>query len=110
MATDLEQLAIMRLRTAAESSERLFKAPLIMTTSGGKDSTVCLHLAEKAGINFEIMHNHTTIDAPETVRFVRSEFKRFEEKGIKCTINYPYYKGERPCGSLSHKSSCLPRD
>lgn len=85
----------MRLRTAAESSERLFKAPLMITISGGKDSSVCLRLAERAGINFEITHNHTTIDAPETVRFVRSEFKRFEEKGIKCTINYPYYKGER---------------
>lgn len=95
MGTDLEQLAIMRLRTAAESSERLFKAPLVVTTSGGKDSAVCLRLAEKAGINFEVMHSHTTIDAPETVYFIRREFKRLEDKGIKCTINYPHYKGER---------------
>ena len=64
-----------------------YKKPLVVTTSGGKDSSVCVALAERAGIPFEVMHNHTTVDAPETVYFVRSEFKRLEEKGINCTIN-----------------------
>jgi phosphoadenosine phosphosulfate reductase len=41
------------------------------------------------------MHSHTTADAPETVRFVRSEAKRFEDLGIKYTINMPTYKGKR---------------
>ena len=41
------------------------------------------------------MHNHTTADAPETVRFVRSEFKRLEELGYQCTLNMPTYKGKR---------------
>lgn len=66
---------------------------MIVTDSGGKDSSVCKHLAEKAGIPFEVMHNHTTADAPETVYFVRSEAKRLENKGIKYNINYPTYKG-----------------
>ena len=72
-----------------------YKKPLVVTTSGGKDSSVCVALAERAGIPFEVMHNHTTVDAPETVYFVRAEFKRLEEKGINCIINYPHYKGER---------------
>ena len=59
MDMDLEQKAIMRLREAADTSERFYKAPLIVTTSGGKDSSVCVALAEKAGIDFEVMHNHT---------------------------------------------------
>ena len=71
MDMDLEQKAIMRLREAADTSERFYKAPLIVTTSGGKDSSVCVALAEKAGIDFEVMHNHTTVDAPETVYFIR---------------------------------------
>lgn len=87
MDMDLEQKAIMRLREAADTSERFYKAPLIVTTSGGKDSSVCVALAEKAGIDFEVMHNHTTVDAPETVYFIRHEFKRLEEKGVKCTVN-----------------------
>ena len=63
MDMDLEQKAIMRLREAADTSERFYKAPLIVTTSGGKDSSVCVALAEKAGIDFEVMHNHTTFGA-----------------------------------------------
>ena len=42
-----------------------------------------------------VLHNHTTADAPETVRFVREEFRCLEEKGVKCDISYPVYKGAR---------------
>ena len=92
---DLEQKAIERLQTASEMSLAHYGLPLVVTTSGGKDSSVCVELARRAGIPFEVQHNHTSVDAPETVRFVRSEFKRLEDLGIKCTINYPTYKGER---------------
>lgn len=93
--SDLEQTAIERLKMASKMSLRYYGQPLIVTTSGGKDSGVCVQLAINAGIPFEVQHNHTTADAPETVRFVRSEFKRLEERGIKCTISYPTYKGKR---------------
>lgn len=92
---DLEQKAIERLKTASEMSLANYGLPLVVTTSGGKDSSVCVELARRAGIPFEVQHNHTSVDAPETVRFVRSEFKRLEDLGIKCTINYPTYKGKR---------------
>lgn len=95
MATDKEQTAIARLREASAMSLQVYKQPLVVTTSGGKDSSVCVALAERAGIPFEVMHNHTTADAPETVYFVRNEMRRLELKGIKCTVNYPLYKGKR---------------
>ena len=76
-------------------SEQVYGQPLIVTDSGGKDSSVCKRLAEIAGIKYEVMHNHTTADAPETVFFVREEFKRLEAKGISCTLTKPTYKGER---------------
>lgn len=93
--SDLEQLAIERLRTASDLSLQYYGQPLVVTDSGGKDSSVCKELALRSGIPFEIQHNHTTADAPETVRFVRQEAKRFEELGIKYTINMPTYKGKR---------------
>ena len=93
--SDLESIAIERLKTASEMSLHHYGLPLVITDSGGKDSSVCKELALRAGIPFEIMHNHTTADAPETVRFVRSEAKRFEDLGIKYTINMPTYKGKR---------------
>lgn len=92
---DLEHIAIERLRTASEMSLQYYGQPLVITDSGGKDSSVCKELARRSGIPFEIMHNHTTADAPETVRFVRQEAKRFEDLGIKYTINMPTYKGKR---------------
>ena len=92
---DIEHIAIERLKTASEMSLQYYGLPLVVTDSGGKDSQVCKELAIRAGIPFEIMHNHTTADAPETVRFIRSEAKRFEDMGIKYTINVPMYKGQR---------------
>ncbi len=71
-----------------------YKKPLILTDSGGKDSSVCIHLAKKAGIPFEVTHNHTTADAPETVRFVREQFHELENEGIHCYITPPRYKNK----------------
>lgn len=92
---DLEQLAIERLKAASGMSMMAYQQPLVICISGGKDSGVITELAIRAGIPCEFQHNHTTADAPETVRFVRSEFKRLEEKGYKCTVNMPIYKGQR---------------
>ena len=95
MLSDLEHIAIERLQAASEMSLQHYGLPLVVTDSGGKDSQVCKELALRAGIPFEIQHNHTTADAPETVRFVRQEAKRFDELGVKYTINMPTYKGQR---------------
>lgn len=46
---DKEQKAIDRLRLAAQMSETYYQKPLIVTTSGGKDSDVCI--AGGSGIN-----------------------------------------------------------
>lgn len=92
---DLEHLAIERFQAASDMSLQHYGMPLVITDSGGKDSAVIKELARRAGIPFEVMHNHTTADAPETVRFIRSEAKRFEDMGIKYTINMPMYKGKR---------------
>lgn len=57
--------------------------------SGGKDSSVLTHIAMKAGCPFEVVHNHTTVDAPETVYFIREKFKRLRAAGIKAEIVMP---------------------
>lgn len=84
---DVEQTAIERLKMASDMSLRLYKQPLVITYSGGKDSDVLLHLAGKAGIPYEVLHSLTTADAPETVWHVRDTFRRMEEKGVKCVID-----------------------
>lgn len=84
---DKEQKSIHRLQMYSGVSLRLTGRPLVMTYSGGKDSDLLLHLAQKAGIPFEAQHSLTTADAPETIYHVKDTFRRLEEKGIRCDID-----------------------
>lgn len=77
----------------------------MITYSGGKDSDVLVHLAEVSGIPFEVLHSHTTADAPQTVYHVRDTFKRLEEKGIKCSIDYH----PRPEGGVTTMWNLIPK-
>lgn len=45
--------------------------PYYLCYSGGKDSDAIRILAQLAGVKHECKHNLTTVDAPETVRYVR---------------------------------------
>ena len=89
-----DAIAIARIKRAGEIAQARGMGPLYVGYSGGKDSTVLADLAIRAGIPIEIAHNHTTIDAPETVYFVRGEMTRFEAMGAKCTVYMPRYKGK----------------
>lgn len=92
---DLEQKAIMRLRETSEMSLAYYGQPLIVTISGGKDSDVCLELARRSGIPYEVQHSLTSVDAPQTIYHIRKTFRELELKGIKCRMEYPVYQGKR---------------
>lgn len=47
--------------------------PYYIAYSGGKDSDTILLLAKLAGVRYEAHHNLTTVDAPETVYYVKSQ-------------------------------------
>lgn len=85
------------LKLAADMSMEYYQEPLIITYSGGKDSDVMLQLAiECLEPNmFEVMNSHTTVDAPETVYYIRDKLKELNAKGIKATVKYPRYKDGR---------------
>lgn len=67
MTSEKEQKAISRLK-AFEPSDGYYLA-----YSGGKDSDCIKILAQLAGVKFEAVHNLTTVDAPETVYYVKSQ-------------------------------------
>lgn len=90
---DLEQSAFEALRFASAQSLKLYKQPLVITYSGGKDSDVLLRLAINSGIPFEVSHSLTTADAPETVYHVRKTFRLLEEKGIPAKVDYHVQPG-----------------
>lgn len=49
-----------------------FDKPYYVCYSGGKDSDCIRILMELSGLPFDLVHNHTTMDAPETVRYILS--------------------------------------
>lgn len=85
------------LKLASEMSKEYYHAPLIITYSGGKDSDVLLQLAIEClePSDFEVLNSHTTVDAPETVYYIRDRFKELAEMGIKATVHYPHYPDGR---------------
>lgn len=67
MNKEKEARAIQYLRSFEPEDE-----PYYLCYSGGKDSDVIRILASLAGVRHEIHHNLTTVDAPETVWYVKS--------------------------------------
>lgn len=81
--------AIERIKLASKMAQRYMGAHIYVCISGGKDSSVIQQLVIDSGVEAVFIHNHTTVDAPETVHFVRKEFKRLEKLGYKIKILYP---------------------
>lgn len=67
-----EKQAIERIKTYAPLAYEITGKPFYVAYSGGKDSDAIRILCELAGIEHDLVHNHTTVDAPETVYYVRS--------------------------------------
>lgn len=80
---DYEKQAIEILQTFASDEKYL------IADSGGKDSSVLRHITERANVPFEIVHNLTTVDAPETVYYVRKMQMEYLKRGIAYTIAKP---------------------
>lgn len=66
MNKEKEKRAIGYLKTFEPEDE-----PYWLCYSGGKDSDTVRILGELAGVKCECKHNLTTVDAPETVRYIR---------------------------------------
>ena len=86
------------MRLAADMSKEYYHKPLILTSSGGKDSSVLVQLALEClePNEFEVLNSHTTVDAPETVYFIREEFKRLNDLGVKTTVQISRYPDGTP--------------
>ena len=69
-------IAIERLK-AFEPKEGYYVA-----ISGGKDSDVIVKLCELANVKYDLHHQHTTLDAPQTVYYIRDTYPN-------CKIDYP---------------------
>ena len=73
MNAEKEKQAIQTLRSFQPKNFKTEEPePYYLCYSGGKDSDTILALAKLAGVKFEAVHNLTTVDAPETVRYIKN--------------------------------------
>lgn len=77
---DLVDISIERLK-AFEPKEGYYLA-----FSGGKDSVVCKALCDMAGVKYDAHYSVTSVDPPELVRFIRTEYPevQFEISHWEC--------------------------
>lgn len=68
MNIEKERQALQYLKAFEPKTE-----PYYLCYSGGKDSDTILQLARLADVNFEAVHNLTTVDAPETIQYIKSQ-------------------------------------
>lgn len=80
MDTSKEKRAIQYLKAFEPKTE-----PYYLCYSGGKDSDVIRILAKLANVKHDIVNNHTTVDAPETVRYI----KKVASENDNMKIVYP---------------------
>ena len=69
---DKVKTAIQRIKMFDPIANGWSDKPFYVAYSGGKDSDALRILYELSGVQYELVHNLTTVDAPETVRYVRS--------------------------------------
>jgi phosphoadenosine phosphosulfate reductase len=85
------EISIIRIREFEPMALAVNEAGYYVCVSGGKDSSVIQELCVMAGVKCEFVHNHTSVDNPETVYFIRKEKERLEGLGCTFRIEFPRY-------------------
>jgi phosphoadenosine phosphosulfate reductase len=89
------EIALARIREFEKVAVQINSAGYHVCISGGKDSSVIQELCIMAGVRCEFVHNHTSVDAPETVYFIRQEKARLEAAGHTFRIEIPRFADGR---------------
>ena len=92
---DKVEIALERIRFFEREALAVDPHGYYVCVSGGKDSSAIQQLCVMAGARCEFVHNHTSADHPETVRFVRREQERMREAGYLFRIEIPRFEDGR---------------
>jgi phosphoadenosine phosphosulfate reductase len=92
---DKVEISLTRIKEFETMALQNNSAGYYVCISGGKDSSVIQQLCILASIKCEFVHNHTSVDLPETVYFIRSEKKRLESMGYIFNIEIPRFRDGR---------------
>lgn len=62
-----EEIAIERIKS-------FYSEPYYLGISGGKDSDVVDKLLQRSGVKYERHHQLTTVDAPQTIKYIKQQY------------------------------------
>jgi phosphoadenosine phosphosulfate reductase len=86
---DKVAISLMRIKEFEPMALQNNPAGYYVCISGGKDSSVIQELCIMAGVKCEFAHNHTSVDHPETVYFIRKEGERLKSLGHVFRVEIP---------------------
>jgi phosphoadenosine phosphosulfate reductase len=89
------EISLARIKEFETAALQNNPAGYYVCISGGKDSSVIQELCIMAGVKCEFVHNHTSVDHPETVYFIRREKERMEDLGRIFRVEIPRFKDGR---------------
>ena len=78
---DKVELALERIKQFSSNANQFSPRGYHVLISGGKDSTVIMHLAIMSGVNCHFVHNITTLDSSITLRHLVAERKFLQSIG-----------------------------
>ena len=73
---DRLQESIALMQKAEPLALKYNEGGFFLAFSGGKDSQALYHVALMAGVKFEAFMSATSVDPPEVLRFVRSQYPK----------------------------------
>jgi len=92
-------------------AKKLFKDRIAVAFSGGKDSLVVLHLAyEVIGPDIPVIFNNTTVEFPETIKYVRYLAKEWDLNLFITKPSKPFFSEVKHHGWATHEHRwcCTP--
>ena len=89
----------------------VFGGGLAVAFSGGKDSLATLHLAmQSIGRNVKVIYNNTTVEFPETVKYVKRLADEWNFELIMTKPKKPFFEAVKEVGWATHENRwcCRP--
>ena len=81
-----KMLHSVNLLRKAEKLAHAYGGGYYLAFSGGKDSQALYHITQLAGVNYDAHMNLTSVDPPEVIRFVKTEYPEVELIKPKASI------------------------
>jgi phosphoadenylyl-sulfate reductase (thioredoxin) len=94
-----------------KKSYEMFGRKLAVAFSGGKDSLAVLHLTiQSIGNNVKVIYNHTTVEFPETIKYVKRLADEWSFELVIATPKRPFFKAVKEVGWATHENRwcCRP--